>query len=42
MKLVQIKCNGEMNDLDIPINLKNIKPVATLYFGEIKSNWKSL
>ena len=25
MKLVHIKCNGEMNDLDIPINLKNIK-----------------
>jgi len=25
MKLVQIKCNGEMTDLDIPINTKNIR-----------------
>ena len=27
MKLVQIKCNGEMNDLDVSINSKNIKKV---------------
>ena len=27
MKLVQIKCNGEMNDLDESINLRNIKKV---------------
>ena len=27
MKLVQIKCNGEMDDLDIPSDFKNIKPL---------------
>jgi len=29
MKLVQIKCNGEMNDLDESLNLRNIKNVLT-------------
>ena len=29
MKLVQIKCNGEMNDLDIPVNMRNIKRELT-------------
>ena len=29
MKLVQIKCKGEMNDLDEPINLRNIKKILT-------------
>ena len=27
MRLVQIKCNGEMNDLDVSINSRNIKKV---------------
>jgi hypothetical protein len=29
MKLVKIKCNGEMIDLDEPLNLRNIKKVLT-------------
>ena len=33
MKLVQIKCTGEMNDLDEPLNLRNIKKVLTDKFN---------
>jgi len=29
MKIVQIKCNGEMDELDISINLRNIKKKLT-------------
>ena len=38
MKLVQIKCNDEMIDLDEPVNLRNIKKVLTGFHCDSSTN----